>query len=75
MAEFRWVPMLFGSGFVSSERLEPKPSKLAVQGARAELGDPSGACLITFLPPELHTPLGQPQCQNMLEVLSSLHLT
>lgn len=74
MAGLRWVPVLFRAGFVSSERLESKSSNLAAQGAGAELGDPAGAHLAAFLPPELQTPLGQLQCQNMLEGLPSLHL-
>lgn len=69
------MPVLFRAGFVSSEKLESKSSKLAAQGVGAGLGDPADAHLAAFLPLELHTPLGQSQHQNMLEVLPSLHLT
>lgn len=71
MAGLKWVPMLFRAGFVSSERLESKSSKLAAQGTGVELGDP-----LSHLPPplELHTPLGQSQHQNMLEALPNLCL-
>lgn len=49
------VPRLFRAGFVFSRRWESKSSRLAAQGAGAELGGPPPAA---FLPPELHTPRG-----------------
>lgn len=75
-AGLRWVLMLFMAGFVPSEKLESNHTSWWPGGAGAELGDSTGAHSATLPPnPELHTPLGQLQCQNMLEALPSLHLT